>query len=149
MLQWCETLHVKYSDLLGTQKYHDIACLNDQYVHVVTKVRESCCSSGSFSRSPLKINNASATAWCNLIDNYKTTVFRDLSAEEVKDMKFVYGQFIPPDRQCPDYLPPFVSSVVINTTSRRSSSGTTSSGPSTVPPPAKQLCEQSSSSTLG
>ena len=63
VLQWCETLHVKYSDLLGTQKYHDIliACLNDQYVHVVTKVRESCCSSGSFSRSPLKLNNASAT----------------------------------------------------------------------------------------
>lgn len=133
VLQWRETLRVKYSDLPGTRKYHDFLIARSYDQSVVMKVRESCCS-GSFSTSPLKINDPNAVGVPT--DNYKATVFRDLSTEKFENMKVMYNQFIPPERR-PDYLPPFVLSVVINTASSRSSSGTTSSGHSAAPPPAK------------
>ena len=101
VLQWCEALRIKYSDLPGTRKYHDflIACsMNDE--SVVMKVRESCCN-GSFSKSPIEPSAAGVPT-----DNYKETQFRDQSTEKFENMKLMYNQFIPPERR-PNYLPPF------------------------------------------
>ena len=141
ILQWREALRIKYSDLPGTRKYHDFLIARSHDQSVVMKVRESCYR-GSFSRSPLKIVDPSAVGVPT--DNYKETQFRELSTEKFENMKLMYNQFIPPERR-PDYLPPFVSSVVLNTTSSRSSSSTNPS----APPPAKQPRKQSSCSTPG
>ena len=59
VLQWCEALHIKYSDLPGTRKYHDFLIARSYDGSVVMKVRESCCS-GSFCRSLLKFIDPSA-----------------------------------------------------------------------------------------
>ena len=91
VLQWCEALRIKYSDLPGTRNYHDflIACSYDE--SVVIKFRVRCCS-GSFSGSPLKVIDPSAASVPT--DNYNKTQFCDLSTEKFENM---YNQFIPPE----------------------------------------------------
>jgi len=71
-------------------------------------------------------------------DNYKETQFHDLSTEKFENMKLMYNQFIPPERR-PTYLPPFVSTVVVNTASTRSSNASSSSSSNSLPPPAKPV----------
>ena len=94
---------------------------------------------------PLRCSCLSAAGFPT--DNYEETQFCDQSMEFSENTKLMYNQFIPPERLS-DYLPPFISSVVINTISSRSSSSTTNSDPS-VPPQAKRPCKQSLCATLG
>ena len=113
------------------------------------KVKESCCS-GSFTKSPLRVRDPDAVGVPT--DNHKETQFRSLSEEKFDQMKLVYNQFIPPKRR-PDYLPPFVSTVVVRTAPASSSSGTSSSLvrahiTSTSEPPPKRR-KQSVCSTTG
>ena len=146
VLQWRDMLRVKYSNLPGTRKYHDflIARSHRHDQSVVMKVRESCCK-GSFSESPMRVV---ATEEVSLpTDNYKETQFRNLSTEKFENMKLMYNHFISPERR-PDYLPPSVSSVVINS-STTSRNGPDTSQSEACPPPAKKPRKQSSCSTPG
>lgn len=140
VLQWRDTLRIKYSDLPGTRRYYDFLIARSFDQSIVMKVRESCCS-GSFSRSPLRLVEPAAVGIPT--DNYKETQFHNLSDEKFDNMKVMYNNFIPPERR-PDYLPPFVSSVTVSTFS-----GNSSSSASTSEPPRKRPRKQSSCSTPG
>ena len=51
ILQWRQTLHVKYSNLPSTRKYHDFLIARSCDQTVVMRVKENCCG-GSFGKSP-------------------------------------------------------------------------------------------------
>ena len=138
VLQWRETLRVKYSDLPGTRKYHDFLIARSYDQSVVMKVRESCCS-GSFSKSPLRVIDPNAVGVPT--DNYKETQFHNISEEKFEHMKLMYDQFIPPEQR-PDYLPPPVSSSVVVPTAPGTSSNISE-------PPRKRPRKQSTCATPG
>lgn len=143
ILQWRESLQVKYSNLPGTRKYHDFLIARSYDQSVVMKVRESCFS-GSFSRSPLRVIDAVAVGIPT--DSYKDTQFRNLTTEKLENMKLMYNQFISPERR-PDYLPSFVSTLTVSSSVSTASSSRFSDR--SVPPPAKRPRKQSTCSTPG
>lgn len=103
VMQWRESLSLKYSDLPGVRRYHDFLIARGADGSVAMKVREKCYA-GSFSVSPLKVLDPNANG--SPRDNYRDTHHHPLKEEKLEDMKLMYNRFISPERR-PRFLPPY------------------------------------------